>query len=82
MTNRRTDLLHVDLPEAPMNRGYPLLTAALLLFTVAQPPLERVEQQEPRSVAGLRGDGVAYDCTTLAHRGLLEFCVYWTREVR
>ena len=79
---RRTDLLYLSLPAAPRNRGYPLLAALLLLYLFAQPPVEQIEQQEPRSVAGLRGDGVAYDCTTLAHRGLLEFCVFWTREVR
>lgn len=62
--------------------GYPLLTAALAIYVLAQSPVEQIEQQEPRSVAGLRGDGAAYDCTMLAHRALLEFCVYWTREVR
>ena len=79
---RRTDLLHIDLPEAPRNRGYPLLAGLAMFYLLAQPPVERIEHQEPRSVAGLRGDGVAYDCTTLTHRPLLEFCVYWTREVR
>ena len=79
---RRTDLLHVELPGAPRNRGYPMLAGLMMLYLASQSPAEQIEQQELRSVAGLRGDGVAYDCTTLAHRALLEFCVYWTREVR
>ena len=85
MTRRSFSLLH---PIFDRRSSRPLVLP-LIALALAGPALmkepverERVEQQEPRSVVGLRGDGAAYDCTTLRHRALLEFCVYWTREVR
>ena len=56
---RRTDLLYLSLPAAPRNRGYPVLAGLMLMLTLTWPVPKQVEQQEPRSVAGLRGDGVA-----------------------
>ena len=79
---RRTDLLHIDLTAAPRNRGYLLLAASLLLLVLFRAPVDEPPLQEQRFVAGLRSNGVAYHLTTLPDPALLEFRVYWTREVR
>ena len=61
---------------------YPCLVAALMLLALTRPAVDESPLQEQRFVSGLRSDGVAYHWTTLAHPALLEFRVYWTKEVR